>query len=67
MRIPQSMTCYPVVTEAWDKQSEQEKKQPYHPVQDLRAWRDLGRMGARHGEYMFYMMTQWVDRVARKG
>ena len=61
------MTCYPVVTEAWDKQSEQEKRQPYHPVQDLRAWRDLGRMGARHGRDMFYMMTQWVDRVARKG
>jgi putative spermidine/putrescine transport system substrate-binding protein len=67
MRIPQNMTCYPVVTEAWDKQSDKEKNQPYHPVQDLRGWRDLGRMGARHGEYMFYMMTQWVDRVARKG
>jgi putative spermidine/putrescine transport system substrate-binding protein len=65
MQIPINIGSYPVVTEAWDKTSEEEKHQPYHPVKDLRNWRDLGTMGARHGEYMFYMMTQWVDKIAR--
>ncbi|MCL4765677.1 MAG: extracellular solute-binding protein [Hyphomicrobiaceae bacterium] len=66
MQVPQVIGAYPVVTEAWDKQTDKEKNQPYHPVKDLRAWRDLGKMGARHGEYMFHMMTQWVDKIARK-
>ncbi|MGE0716030.1 MAG: extracellular solute-binding protein [Alphaproteobacteria bacterium] len=66
MEVPRIMASYPVVTEAWEKFPEKERNQPWHPVQNLREWRDLGRMGARHGEYMFQMMTEWVDRIARK-
>jgi len=65
MQIPINIGSYPVVGEAWQKTDDKEKNQPYHPVKDLIAWRDLGTMGARHGEYMFYMMTQWVDKIAR--
>ncbi len=61
-----TLGCYPVTTEAWDRIPEKERKQPWHPVADLRNWRDLGTIGGRHGEYMFHMMTEWVDRVARK-
>ena len=66
IEIPRIMTAYPVVTDAWEALPEKERAQPWHPVQNLRAWRDLGRIGARHGEYMFHMMTEWVDRIARK-
>ena len=66
IEVPRIMASYPVVTEAWEKLPEKERKEPWHPVQDLKNWRDLGKMGARHGEYMFAMMTEWVDRIARK-
>lgn len=66
MKVPMNMGGYPVVTDAWEKLPKEHREAPYQPVQNLRAWRDLGRMGARHGEYMFHMMTEWVDKVARK-
>jgi putative spermidine/putrescine transport system substrate-binding protein len=65
IEVPMTIGSYPVVTDAWDQTPEEEKAQPFHPVQDLRGWRDLGTMGARHGEYMFQMMKEWVDRIAR--
>ncbi|BBK33213.1 putative spermidine/putrescine transport system substrate-binding protein [Stella humosa] len=66
MEVPRIMASYPVVTEAWDRLPAKERNEPWVPVQDLRQWRDLGRTGARHGEYMFQMMTEWVDRIARR-
>ncbi|WP_374445727.1 extracellular solute-binding protein [Stella sp.] len=66
MEVPRIMASYPVVTEAWERLPEKERNEPWHPVQNLRQWRDLGRTGARHGEYMFQMMTEWVDRIARR-
>ena len=67
MQIPRVIGAYPVVTEAWDKLTDKDRKQPWVPVENLRDWRDLGKVGGRHGEYMFHMMTQWVDKIARKG
>ena len=59
------MGSYPAVTEAWDAAPQEVRDEPWHPEKDLRAWRDLGTVGARHGEYMFRMMQDWVDKVAR--
>ena len=67
MQVPRVIGAYPVVTEAWDKLTDKDRKQPWVPVENLRDWRDLGKVGGRHGEYMFHMMTQWVDKIARKG
>jgi putative spermidine/putrescine transport system substrate-binding protein len=66
MGVPLNMGAFPVVTDAWEKLPKEEREQPYQPVQDLRAWRDLGNVGARHGEYMYVMMTEWVDKIARR-
>lgn len=59
------MGSYPAVTDAWDASPQTIKDEPWHPEKDLRAWRDLGTVGARHGEYMFRMMQDWVDKIAR--
>lgn len=56
---------YPAVTDAWEQSPEEIRTRPWHPVQDLRNWRDLGNVGSRHGEYMFKMMSTWVDKIAR--
>jgi putative spermidine/putrescine transport system substrate-binding protein len=57
--------AYPAVTEAWDTAPQSIKDKPWHPEKDLQNWRDLGTVGARHGEYMFRMMQDWIDKVAR--
>lgn len=56
---------YPVVTDAWEAVSEEVRSKPWHPVKNLRQWRDLGTVGSRHGEYMFKMMSTWTERIAR--
>lgn len=63
--IVEGVGGYPAVTAAWDAAPQEVRNQPWHPEKDLRAWRDLGHVGARHGEYMFRMMSEWVDRIAR--
>ena len=63
--IPTNVQAYPVVTEAWDALPDEVKNAPYQPTNDLKNWRDLGTIYARHGKYMFHMMTEWVDKIAR--
>ena len=65
MNVVSGVGSYPAVTEAWDAAPQEVKDEPWHPEKDLRAWRDLGTVGARHGEYMFRMMQDWIDKVAR--
>jgi putative spermidine/putrescine transport system substrate-binding protein len=65
-QMVETIGSLPVVTEAWDLVSEEEKNMPYHPYKNLREWRDLGTIYARHGKYMFHMMTEWIDKVAKK-
>ena len=65
MNIPVQVGSYPAVTAAWDAAPEEVKAEPWHPEKDIRAWRDLGTIGGRHGEYMFKMMSDWVEKVAR--
>lgn len=65
-QVAETMGSYPVVTEAWDALSDKDKNAPYQPERNLRQWRDLGTIYARHGKYMFHMMTEWIDKVARK-
>lgn len=63
--VVRQMGSYPAVTAAWDALPAEVREEPWHPEQDLRAWRDLGNTGARHGEYMFRMMQDWIEKVAR--
>jgi putative spermidine/putrescine transport system substrate-binding protein len=65
-QVATTMGSYPVVTDAWEALPEKERTAPYQPERDLRRWRDLGTIYARHGKYMYHMMTEWIDRVARK-
>ena len=37
MQIPRVIGAYPVVTEAWDKLSDKDRKQPWVPVENLRT------------------------------
>jgi putative spermidine/putrescine transport system substrate-binding protein len=65
-QMVETVGSLPVVTEAWDLVSEEEKNMPYHPYKNLFEWRDLGTIYARHGKYMFHMMTEWIDKVAKR-
>jgi putative spermidine/putrescine transport system substrate-binding protein len=65
-QIVEMIGSLPVVSEAWDLAGEKDRNMPYYPNKNLRAWRDLGTIYARHGKYMYHMMTEWIDKVAKK-
>ncbi|MFH1932309.1 MAG: extracellular solute-binding protein [Pseudomonadota bacterium] len=55
----------PAVGKAWDLVSDNNKSLPCYPFKNLMEERDMKRMYGRHGKYMFYMMTEWVKKVAK--
>jgi len=68
--IPEKIGAYPAVTKAWNLVPQSVKEQPWWPknppYNNLTAWRDFGPLWFRNADYMFYIMQQWVNLVARK-